>query len=140
MICKRLCNITSLQSLELEACHRIHSLPERMGDLNSLKELKIDRCKGISSLPESIQQLTNLENLCIYMCPGLRQWYQSDENEKKLAHIKKKVCAQPSYAIFYGEIFYGEKLKKNHLLYIVTLFFSRLKHAVCVMLFCACYS
>lgn len=105
-----LCNITSLQSLELEFCHKIHSLPERMGDLISLKELQIDRCKGISSLPESIQQLTNLENLCIHMCPGLRQWYQSDENEKKLAHIKKRVCAQPSYAIFYGEIFYGEKL------------------------------
>ncbi|CAL5027869.1 unnamed protein product [Urochloa decumbens] len=80
--------LTSLQTLTVEGCESIMSLPERLGDLTSLTKLEITECKRINTLPDSIQQLTGLQSLNISRCAQLVWWYE--ENKMKLAHIKNE--------------------------------------------------
>ncbi|KAL6842298.1 hypothetical protein ACP4OV_027946 [Aristida adscensionis] len=84
--------LTSLQSLELGFCgSTISALPEWLGELSSLRSLTIWGCDSIESLPPCIQRLTKLQRLEIGNNSELKQWCESNENEKMLAHISDKV-------------------------------------------------
>jgi hypothetical protein len=80
-------NLTSLQSLEIYVCNNIAALPDWLGDLSSLKFLIINQCNSIKFLPPCIEQLTKLQKLQIVGNLELKQWCESEENKKKLAHI-----------------------------------------------------
>ncbi|CAL4994009.1 unnamed protein product [Urochloa decumbens] len=82
--------LTSLRTLTIRFCSGITSLPESIGGLTSLKELAISYCGGITSLPRSMQKLIKLEKLTIFDCKELRKWCETEENKRKLAHIKRK--------------------------------------------------
>jgi Leucine-rich repeat (LRR) protein len=78
--------LVSLRLLVLSDYENI-MLPEWLGDLKSLQSLRIEGCLTIKSMPSSIQQLTNLQQLHIKGNIELKKWCQSEKN-KKLAHIK----------------------------------------------------
>ncbi|KAL6842299.1 hypothetical protein ACP4OV_027947 [Aristida adscensionis] len=84
-------HLTSLQSLELYYCNGISALPEWLGELSSLRSLTIAGCRSIKSLPPCIQQLTKLQKLHIKYNRELKQWCESNENGKMLAHISDKL-------------------------------------------------
>jgi Leucine-rich repeat (LRR) protein len=91
-----MCQLRELQSLRLVLCPSLRQLPKWLGELTSLKKLEMWSCRAIMTLPESIQDLTNLQELEISNCnPELRKWCNAEENRRKLAHIKEKVCALP---------------------------------------------
>nr|XP_034606517.1 putative disease resistance protein RGA1 isoform X1 [Setaria viridis] len=80
--------LSSLQSLELRNCHSISALPEWLSDTSSLEKLVIKDCDSIKSLPACIQHLTNLQQLVIIgRKKELQQWFESEENKAKIAHI-----------------------------------------------------
>jgi Leucine-rich repeat (LRR) protein len=80
-------HLSSLQSLSLAHCDNLSVLPEWLSDLSSLRSLEIYACP-VKSLPACIQQLTNLKKLDIWFNSELIEWCQSEDNKKKLAHIK----------------------------------------------------
>ncbi|KAL6842296.1 hypothetical protein ACP4OV_027944 [Aristida adscensionis] len=87
-------HLTSLRSLHLSMCGRISimpGLPEWLGELSSLRSLSIVGCYSIESLPPSIHRLTKLQNLIIRQNTKLKQWCESEENKKILAHINNIV-------------------------------------------------
>ncbi|GJN10487.1 hypothetical protein PR202_ga28585 [Eleusine coracana subsp. coracana] len=80
-------NLVSLQSLELYVCNNISALPEWLGNLSSLKFLNINQCNSLKFLPLCIEKLTSLQKLRVVGNQELKQWCESEENKKKLAHI-----------------------------------------------------
>uniref|UniRef100_A0A452ZZ70 Protein kinase domain-containing protein n=2 Tax=Aegilops tauschii subsp. strangulata TaxID=200361 RepID=A0A452ZZ70_AEGTS len=85
---KNMRQLTQLQSLSLEKCNKLTSLPQWLGELTLLKTLKLYGCNGIISLPESA--ITNLQELRISVCHVLFEWCKLEKNKMKLAHIKEK--------------------------------------------------
>lgn len=86
-------HLTSLETLTLESCHGISTLPGWLGDLSSLKSLIINGCRSIKSLPPCIQKLTKLQKLEISQSKELKEWCESEENKAKLAHINVQVSS-----------------------------------------------
>jgi Leucine-rich repeat (LRR) protein len=82
--------LSSLRSLCFSHCEGMISLPDYFGDLTSLQKLTIQSCHGMKSLPQNMDKLTNLKDLYILDCPELEKWYESEENEVELAHIRPK--------------------------------------------------
>uniref|UniRef100_A0A452ZZ53 NB-ARC domain-containing protein n=1 Tax=Aegilops tauschii subsp. strangulata TaxID=200361 RepID=A0A452ZZ53_AEGTS len=89
---KNMRQLTQLQSLSLEKCNKLTSLPQWLGELTLLKTLKLYGCNGIISLPESA--ITNLQELRISVCHVLFEWCKLEKNKMKLAHIKEKTAAR----------------------------------------------
>ncbi|XP_078169219.1 disease resistance protein RGA2-like [Carex rostrata] len=61
----------SLESLDMNGCVKLESLPEWLCSLMGLKELQIASFKNLNSLPSSIGCLIALESLLIYDCFNL---------------------------------------------------------------------
>jgi Leucine-rich repeat (LRR) protein len=117
-------NLTSLQALAIRHCYKITTLPE---SLTSLQELSISGSDKIMTLPESLTTLQKLSIICcnnimtlpesfkslqllfVERCPKLKHWCEAEENERKLAHIKRKVCTCPA---------------ENYLSYMYSLYFK----------------
>ncbi|KAM0863896.1 hypothetical protein ACQ4PT_044260 [Festuca glaucescens] len=81
---------SSLQSLCFFHCEEMISLPEYLDDLSSLQELTIQSCHRMEFSLQSMSKLTKLKDLYILDSPELKRWCESNENELKLAHIRPK--------------------------------------------------
>ncbi|XP_072974688.1 disease resistance protein RGA2-like isoform X2 [Typha angustifolia] len=82
--------LTSLESLEIDRCKSLATLPEWLGELCSLRSLEIKGCRLIDHLPESIQRLTALETLHIRQCSeSLEKCTEKETGEDwdKISHI-----------------------------------------------------
>lgn len=71
-----LCELKSLEVLEIKHCRNLKSLPENLGNLSELKELYIIDT-AIFQLPSSINQLGSLE------CLRWSHWGGDDDEEKR---------------------------------------------------------
>ncbi|XP_024017756.1 putative disease resistance protein RGA3 [Morus notabilis] len=61
-----------LQSLSINNCSKLASLPEGISNLKSLQNLAILNCENLSSLPEGIGGLPSLTHLTIVGCNNLK--------------------------------------------------------------------
>ncbi|XP_077237387.1 putative disease resistance protein RGA3 [Tasmannia lanceolata] len=83
---------TELNTLEIQTCPNLNSLPKGMQSLTSLKYLTIIYCPEISSLPEGGLP-TTLEYLFINGCPKLNERCQKNGQDwPKIQHIPGINC------------------------------------------------
>ncbi|XP_030961555.1 TMV resistance protein N-like [Quercus lobata] len=64
------CSLSSLKSLTLSGCSKLHGLPENLGNIKGLEKLDVSRT-AIRRLPSSIVLLKNLRELSLSGCEGL---------------------------------------------------------------------
>ncbi|KAF3784949.1 SUPPRESSOR OF npr1-1 CONSTITUTIVE 1 protein [Nymphaea thermarum] len=77
--------LSSLEALQIRHCHKVSSLPKRLGELGSLKMLDLT-ATSIEKIPDSIGQLINLCVLCMVEC-------------KKLSRLPDSICQLRSLEI-----------------------------------------
>jgi hypothetical protein len=66
--------LTALQTLNLEGCSELTSLPVEIGALTALQTLNLRRCLGLRALPVEIGALTGLQVLNrSTSCPGCNE-------------------------------------------------------------------
>ncbi|KAL5999705.1 hypothetical protein ACLOJK_037990 [Asimina triloba] len=80
----------SLETLEINFCEKLESLPEGLGYLKKLKSLKIEYLKMLTHLPDSLGQLQSLETLQIYYCEKLESLPDGLGQLKKLKSLTIK--------------------------------------------------
>ncbi|XP_060181223.1 putative disease resistance protein At4g11170 isoform X2 [Lycium barbarum] len=66
-----ICQLKSLQVLDINCCYEIQTLPVDLGDVQSLRSLRA-YYTGIKQLPESVEKLKNLETLAVGFLNGGR--------------------------------------------------------------------
>ncbi|XP_023920918.2 disease resistance protein RUN1-like [Quercus suber] len=64
------CSLSSLKTLTLSGCSKLHELPENLGNIKGLKKLDVSRT-AIRRLPSSIVHLKNLRKLSVRLLPKL---------------------------------------------------------------------
>jgi Leucine-rich repeat (LRR) protein len=64
-----ICNLKSLEFIDLFGCSKFDNLPENLGNVEGLKELNLSET-AIKEVPSSIVLLKNLEELHIHGCKG----------------------------------------------------------------------
>ncbi|XP_058184133.1 putative disease resistance protein RGA4 isoform X2 [Rhododendron vialii] len=85
-------HLTALKKLQISNFNHLEALPEWLGNLSSLESLKLQTCPKLTSLPsvEAIQRLTNLQRLDVLECPLLKKRCESGEERHKIVHIPYK--------------------------------------------------
>ncbi|KAL5565858.1 hypothetical protein UlMin_029022 [Ulmus minor] len=66
-----LSSLTRLQSLDIDACPSLVSLPNEIGKLSSLRSLGLSGCSSLVSLPNEIGKLSSLRSLGLSGCSSL---------------------------------------------------------------------
>ncbi|XP_017975186.1 PREDICTED: putative disease resistance protein RGA3 isoform X1 [Theobroma cacao] len=66
-----LSGLSSLESLWIDRCDSLVSMPGGMTRLNSLRHVSFSDCENLAALPEAIKYLTCLQTLNIFSCPAL---------------------------------------------------------------------
>lgn len=84
-----LSNVSSLENLGLKHIPGT-ALPDSIGEIQSLQSLSIDDCAELASLPNSMRRLTGLEGLWIRGCPTLERRCQRDTGEdwSIISHVR----------------------------------------------------
>ncbi|KAF3776646.1 Disease resistance protein [Nymphaea thermarum] len=67
-----ICQLSSVQSLNLRSCRRMSSLPERLGNLTALRVLILDKCESLTEVPYSVGDLNQLQHLSLNQCRHLQ--------------------------------------------------------------------
>ncbi|XP_068654719.1 probable disease resistance protein At4g33300 [Aristolochia californica] len=91
--------LSSLQILRLYACPSLTKLPQTICGLKRLKYLDVSRCVNLRSLPEGIGQLDNLEKIDMRECSLIMDLPLSALSLKSLGHV---ICDE-EVAIFWKE-------------------------------------
>ena len=60
----------NLESLTLDSCPQLTTLPESIGNLHKLQTLDLTRCTALTTLPDSIENLTALQTIKINELPN----------------------------------------------------------------------
>ncbi|XP_057843449.2 disease resistance protein RPV1 [Cryptomeria japonica] len=87
-----LCDLLSLEHLELRHCKLLSSLPTRFGNLSKLRHLDLGFCQMLKRLPDSIKQLVNLEHLDLSGCKKLVPMPDILVNMRKLENLYFSGC------------------------------------------------
>ena len=66
-----ICQLQSLQELNLGWCENLKIPPESICHLQNLQTLYLNGCENLETLPESIGQLSNLRELNLNGCENL---------------------------------------------------------------------
>ncbi|KAB2629469.1 disease resistance protein [Pyrus ussuriensis x Pyrus communis] len=82
----KVCNLYNLQTLLLEACHRLIQLPSELGRLINLRHLNIRRTK-IKQMPAGMCNLKNLQTLSDFVVD--KQTGQRIAELKELQHLRQ---------------------------------------------------
>jgi Leucine-rich repeat (LRR) protein len=88
---KEIGNIKGLRSLRL-SLHRLTEIPRELGKLNELETLDIDWCPLLPSLPDGLCELTNLVNFSIEYCTELTSLPENFGKLKSLEKLCIKSC------------------------------------------------
>lgn len=96
---KGLQGLMSLNSLSILNCTNFVALPEWLGQLASLKELYIRDCWKLRSLPQCMQQLTALKTLRIINCSKELLKQCSNNEHSKISHIRNVVIERYAYSL-----------------------------------------
>jgi Leucine-rich repeat (LRR) protein len=80
--------LSSLQELQIAACHTLKTLPKSIGELKRLKSIQISSCDQLSSLPNSIWRLDAVERFDVDRCPSLKVALSIGESSKAFKVLK----------------------------------------------------
>ncbi|XP_047258931.1 TMV resistance protein N-like [Capsicum annuum] len=65
--------IRNLESLYIEGCNKLTTLPNSIFESQQLEDLSIIRCSGLVEIPTSLGVQKNLNRLAIYRCENLKK-------------------------------------------------------------------
>jgi len=85
--------LKSLESLSIDDCSGLASLPDNIGALKSLESLSLDDCSGLASLPDTIGALKSLKSLSLIDCSGLASLPDSIGALKSLKWLDLSGCS-----------------------------------------------
>ena len=63
----------NLESLTLDSCPQLTTLPDSIGNLTALQTLDLKKCSTLTQLPDSIGNLTALQTLRLNFCTALEE-------------------------------------------------------------------
>jgi len=64
--------MTSLESLTIDHCLNLKTVPASIGQLGTLKHLTIRHLHKLEEMPDTLGRMTSLESLTIHYCPELK--------------------------------------------------------------------
>ncbi|XP_058084531.1 putative disease resistance protein RGA3 [Magnolia sinica] len=101
---KELGQLKALQTLKIGSCPQLMSLPKELGQLKALQTLQISHCSQLESLPEELGQLKALQTLSIYDCPQLKSLPEELGQLKALQSLSIYDCRLPSLPEELGQL------------------------------------
>ncbi|GLJ34187.1 hypothetical protein SUGI_0687110 [Cryptomeria japonica] len=91
---EELCDLQSLEHLELDFFDHLSSLPVRFGELTNLRYIKLNYCAELKELPLSFKHLIHLEFLGLSFCKKLKLRLDMLENITKLEILDLYCCEE----------------------------------------------
>ncbi|XP_059064281.1 disease resistance protein RUN1-like [Cryptomeria japonica] len=91
---EELCDLQSLEHLELDFFDHLSSLPVRFGELTNLRYIKLNYCAELKELPVSFKHLIHLEFLGLSFCKKLKLRSDMLENITKLEILDLYSCEE----------------------------------------------
>ncbi|XP_047339618.1 putative disease resistance protein RGA3 [Impatiens glandulifera] len=74
-----ICDLLNLQTLKLNGCFMLESLPRNTKDLISLRHLYLEDCFGLKYMPRGTRQLKHLKTLSLFVIGNKKRDCQLDE-------------------------------------------------------------
>jgi len=88
----QVCELASLQRLDLRGCSALTQLPESFGKLGALRQLNLKDCSALTQLPESFGSLGALQKLDLSKCTALTQLPESFGKLGALRQLDLSYC------------------------------------------------
>ncbi|KAK1406555.1 hypothetical protein QVD17_41980 [Tagetes erecta] len=78
----------SLETLILDNCYELETLPPSLSSISNLKFLSLDTCLSLNNIPNSIHKLKNLITLCLQDCPKLKKLPEEFGSVEKIEELQ----------------------------------------------------
>ena len=96
-----LCCFPSLNKLIINFSPHLEAFPDWICNISSLQHIELKGYQGLASLPEAMPRLTNLHTLKIFDCPSIIEECKDEASaaRHKIAHIPNIIISEKRYLV-----------------------------------------